>query len=99
MEIKSVTKAVGTIYFLVGDNNRPIMPVYRFMLHMMSNGFSTNTTKTYAQHLKLYYEWLSLVGLDYHSAVGVGQNKKSVVLSNLSAFKFWLKYPDFNENL
>ena len=44
MEIKSVTKAVGTIYFLVGDNNRPIMPVYRFMLHMMSNGFSTNTT-------------------------------------------------------
>ena len=99
MEVKSVKKAVGTIYFLVDDNNRPIMPVYRFMLHMLSNGFSSNTSKTYAQHLKLYYEWLSLVGLDYHAAVGVGQNKKSVVLSNLSTFKFWLKYPDYDEKL
>ena len=99
MEVKSVKKAVGTIYFLVDDNNRPIMPVYRFMLHMLSNGFSSNTSKTYAQHLKLYYEWLSLVGLDYHTAVGVGQNKKSVVLSNLSTFKFWLKYPDYDEKL
>ena len=99
MEVKNVKKTVGTIYFLLDDDNKPIMPVYRFMLYMLSCGFSSNTSKTYAQHLKLYYEWLSLTGLDYHSAVGVGQNNKSVVLSNLSAFKFWLKYPDYSENL
>lgn len=95
MEVKSVKKLVGTIYFLIDDNYKPIMPVYRFMLDMISKGYSSNTSKVYAQHLKLYYEWLKLENLNYHSAVGVGTNKKSTVYTNLSKFKFWLKYPTY----
>lgn len=99
MEIRQIQKAVGTIYFLIDDEYKPIMPVYRFMLYLLSNHFSSNTSKTYCNHLKLYYEWLKIEGLDYHSAVGVGQEQNSVVLSNLSKFKFWLKYPDYNSRL
>lgn len=95
MEVKSVKKLVGTIYFLIDDNHKPIMPVYRFMLNMISNGYSSNTSKTYAQHLKLYYEWMKLENLDYHSAVGVGTDKKATVHTNLARFKFWLKYPTY----
>lgn len=53
MEVKNVKKTVGTIYFLLDDDNKPIMPVYRFMLYMLSCGFSSNTSKTYAQHTSL----------------------------------------------
>ena len=95
MEVKSVKKLVGTIYFLIDDNHRPIMPVYRFMLNMISNGYSSNTSKVYAQHLKLYYEWMKLENLDYHSAIGVGTDKKATVHTNLARFKFWLKYPTY----
>ena len=95
MEVKSVKKLVGTIYFLIDDNYKPIMPVYRFMLDMISKGYSSNTSKIYAQHLKLYYEWMKLENLDYHSAIGVGTNKKSTVYTNLAKFKFWLKYPTY----
>ena len=95
MEVKSVKKLVGTIYFLIDDNYKPIMPVYRFMLNMISNGYSSNTSKVYAQHLKLYYEWMKLENLDYHSAIGVGTTKKATVYTNLSRFKFWLKYPTY----
>lgn len=99
MEVKSVKKLVGTIYFLIDDDYKPIMPVYRFMLDMISKGYSSNTSKTYAQHLKLYYEWMKLENLDYHSAVGVGTDKKSTVYTNLSRFKFWLKYPNYNPKI
>lgn len=95
MEVKSVKKLVGTIYFLIDDNYKPIMPVYRFMLDMISKGYSSNTSKIYAQHLKLYYEWMKLENLDYHSAIGVGTNKKATVYTNLAKFKFWLKYPTY----
>lgn len=96
MEVKSVKKLVGTIYFLIDDNYKPIMPVYRFMLDLVSKGYSSNTSKVYAQHLKLYYKWMKLQNLDYHSAIGVGTTKKATVYTNLSRFKFWLKYPDYD---
>lgn len=95
MEVKSVKKLVGTIYFLIDDNYKPIMPVYRFMLDMVSKGYSSNSSKTYAHHLKLYYEWMQLENLDYHSAVGVGTDNNITVYTNLAKFKFWLKYPTY----
>lgn len=99
MEVKSIEKDIGTIHFLVDDKYMPIKPVYDFIYHLVLTGKSINTTKTYAHHLKLYYEWLKIAGLDYHSAVGVGQNKKAIILENFQKFIQWLQYPDYNEKL
>lgn len=100
MEVRRIQKQVGLIYFLVDDNFQPIMPVYRYMLYILENRGSSNTCKTYAQHLKLYYQWLQLNNLDYHTAIGIGCEKgKQVLLSNLSNFRFWLEYPDYTDKI
>ena len=92
---KAKISTVGDIYFLVEDSGKLIIPVYRYMLFLRLNNKSINTNKVYCCHLKLYFEWLELKKLDYHSAIATNNR----VLTNLSNFKFWLKYPDYNESV
>ena len=92
---KANISTVGEIYFLVDEKGKLIMPAYRYMLFLRMNGKSINTNLIYAKHLKLYFDWLTLTGLDYHTAV----NDETKVLTNLGNFKFWIKYPDYNEYL
>lgn len=98
MQIKKAKIAtVGEIYFLVEDSGKPIMEVYRYMLFLRLNGKSINTNKVYCNHLKLFYEWLQLNHLTYHTAIW--SDGKDMTLTSLSNFKFWIKYPDYNEKL
>lgn len=98
MQIKKAKIAtVGEIYFLVEDSGKPIMEVYRYMLFLRLNGKSINTNKVYCTHLKLFYEWLQQNHLTYHTAIW--SDGKDMTLNSLSNFKFWIKYPDYNEKL
>lgn len=98
MQIKKAKIAtVGEIYFLVEDYGKPIMEAYRYMLFLRLNGKSINTNKVYCNHLKLFYEWLQLNHLTYHTAIW--SDGKDMTLTSLSNFKFWIKYPDYNEKL
>lgn len=98
MQIKKAKIAtVGEIYFLVEDSGKPIMEVYRYMLFLRLNGKSINTNKVYCNHLKLFYEWLQQNHLTYHTAIW--SDGKDMTLTSLSNFKFWIKYPDYNEKL
>lgn len=92
---KATISTVGDIYFLVDGKGKLIMPAYRYMLFLRLNGKSINTNLIYCKHLKLFFDWLTLVGLNYLEAVK--DNDK--VLTNLGNFKFWIKYPNYNEHL
>ena len=92
---KANISTVGEIYFLVDGKGKLIMPVYRYMLFLRLNGKSINTNLIYCKHLKLFFDWLSLMGLSYIEVV----KENNLVLTNLANFKFWIKYPDYNERL
>lgn len=92
---KATISTVGEIYFLVDEKGKLIMPAYRYMLFLRLNGKSINTNLIYCKHLKLFFDWLSLMGLTYIEVV----KENNLVLMNLANFKFWIKYPDFNERL
>ena len=56
MQVKNARiSTVGEIYFLVDDNGKLVMPVYRYMLFLRLNGKSINTNELYCKNLKLYY--------------------------------------------
>lgn len=98
MKVKNATlDNVGEIYFLIQDNGKLIMPAYRYMLFLRLNGKSINTNKVYCLHLKLYFEWLEMNDLTYHSAIY--KDGKNMTITSLSNFKFWIKYPDANDKL
>ena len=96
MQVKKAKIAtVGEIYFLVENSGKLVMEVYRYMLFLRLNGKSINTNKVYCSHLKLYYTWLNTTKNTYKSVV----ESNNKVLTNLANFKFWLKYPEYNEKL
>lgn len=100
MEVKSLTnERKRTIYFLVDDDGKVINSVYDYMLFLLRNGKKKNTVKTNCYNLKLYFEWLSISGLTYKSAVDKKSPTNKGILMNLTAFKLWLKYPAMRDNV
>lgn len=100
MEVKTFTnKRNHTIYFLVDDDGKVIKPVYDYMLYVVRNDKKLNTVKNICYNLKLYFDWLSLKGLDYKSAVAKKSKDNEGIMANLSAFKMWLKYPAYDEKI
>ena len=96
MRIKRAKIAtVDEIYFLVDKCGKVVMPVYRYMLFLRLNGRSINTNLVYCKHLKLFYEWLDLKEFDCYTVI----KNRSSIISNLANFKFWIKYPTYNEKL
>lgn len=69
------------------------------MKHLVVTGCSINTVDTICYHLKAYYEWLALVGMTYIDVVGNKSLNNKGAYENLSDFKFWLKYPDYNKKI
>ncbi|MGL5084162.1 MAG: tyrosine-type recombinase/integrase, partial [Clostridium sp.] len=52
-------------YLLVGDDGLPIMPVARYLKYIDNSEKSFNTQKTYCYSLKLYFEYLKEISVDY----------------------------------
>lgn len=100
MEVKSFTnKNNHTIYFVVEDDGTVIKPIYDYMLFLVRNNYSINSVRTICFHLKLYFEWLTLTGLTYKTAVNKKSDTNKGILINLSDFKTWLKYPSYNDGI
>ncbi|GAA0774369.1 tyrosine-type recombinase/integrase [Clostridium subterminale] len=70
-------------YLLVGDNGLPIIPVAKYLKYIDISGKSFNTQKTYCYSLKLYFEYLREIDVDY----------KNVNINILSDFVGWLRNP------
>ncbi|NFS22101.1 transposase [Clostridium botulinum] len=70
-------------YLLVDDKRLPIIPVARYLKYIDNSEKSFNTQKTYCYSLKLYFEFLQEIDVDY----------RNVNINILSDFVGWLRNP------
>lgn len=70
-------------YLLVDDKGLPLLPVAKYLKYIDNSEKSFNTQKTYCYSLKLYFEYLQEVGIDY----------RKVNINILSDFVGWLRNP------
>lgn len=76
-------------YLLVDDNGLPIIPVAKYLKYIDNSEKSFNTQKTYAYSLKLYFEYLQEIDVDY----------RNVNINILSDFVGWLRNPYENNKV
>lgn len=76
-------------YLLINDNGLPIIPVARYLKYIDNSEKSFNTQKTYAYSLKLYFEYLKEINIDY----------RTVDINILSNFVGWLRDPYENNKV
>ena len=70
-------------YLLVDDKGIPILPVAKYLKYIDNSEKSFNTQKTYCYSLKLYFEYLKEIDIDY----------RNVNINILSDFVGWLRNP------
>lgn len=70
-------------WIVLGDDFLPIQPVNEFLKYLENIERSPNTIRSYAYHLRLYWEFLQSRGLDW-TAIG---------LVELADFMAWLRSP------
>ncbi|APQ78739.1 MULTISPECIES: tyrosine-type recombinase/integrase [Clostridium] len=76
-------------YLLVDDIGLPVIPVAKYLKYIDNSGKSFNTQKTYCYSLKLYFEYLQEIAVDY----------RSVNINILSDFVGWLRNPYANNKV
>lgn len=76
-------------YMLLDEQGIPIIPVVRYLKYLDNTEKSYNTQKTYCYALKLYFEYLEEIGVDY----------RKVTLDILSNFVGWLRNPYQNNKV
>lgn len=76
-------------YILVDDNGLPIIPVAKYLKYIDNSEKSFNTQKTYCYSLKLYFEYLEHINIDY----------RNVNINILSDFVGWLRNPYENNKV
>ncbi|HCQ6371262.1 TPA: tyrosine-type recombinase/integrase [Clostridioides difficile] len=76
-------------YLLLDNNGLPIIPVARYLKYIDNSEKSFNTQKTYAYSLKLYFEYLEEINVDY----------RTVNINILSNFVGWLRNPYENNKV
>ncbi|MDU5107142.1 tyrosine-type recombinase/integrase [Clostridium sp.] len=70
-------------YLLVDDTGIPIIPVAKYLKYIDNSQKSFNTQKTYCYALKLYFEYLEEIEVDY----------RNININILSDFVAWLRNP------
>ncbi|MBQ9013431.1 MAG: tyrosine-type recombinase/integrase [Bacilli bacterium] len=76
-------------YLLVYDDGLPVIPVGKYLKHLDNVERSSNTLKTYVYSLKLYFEYLQEINVDY----------RKVNINILSDFVSWLRNPYQNHKV
>lgn len=70
-------------YFVADDDGLPIDPILKFIRFKDNTNFARNTLRMYCQHLKLYFEYLQQMELDF----------QKVTIDDLALFVNWLQNP------
>lgn len=71
-------------WVVLGDDYLPIAPIREYLRYLENIERSPNTVHSYANHLKLYWEFLQDYRLDW----------RGVTLESLANFIHWLRSPD-----
>jgi integrase/recombinase XerD len=72
------------VWLVVGDDHLPVEPIHRFLAYLDNIERSPNTIRSYAHHLKLFWEYLAWAKLAW----------TEVGLTELARFMGWLRRPD-----
>ena len=69
-------------WLVLGENYLPIAPIVEFLTFLDMTGSSPNTVRAYAHHLKLYWQYLAEVDLDWRAAT----------TQDIAKFVGWLRW-------
>lgn len=82
---RGCTPDTGQVIWLVLDENYlPVLPIQRYLTHLLHKEKSSNTIEVYARYLRLYWEWLHKQYLDW----------RNVSLEDLAEYMHWLRVGD-----
>ena len=70
-------------YLLIDGNNKPVVPVLKYLKYLDNIGKAENTLKSYCHHLKFYFQFLNEKEKEY----------RDVDLDLLGEFISWLRSP------
>ena len=71
-------------WMVIDDNHLPLEPIQKYLYYLESTGKSPNTIRSYAYHLKLYWEYLKDRSLQWDK----------INIENLAFFLGWLQRND-----
>lgn len=83
MKVIEIGSDEGKRYMLLNREGEPVIPAMKYLKYLFNIGRAENTIKSYAYHLKLYFEFLEVEKIDYQ------QNN----LHTFSSFIGWLRSP------
>jgi len=87
MQIQRIVLPNNRESWLVIDNHfEPIEPITEFIRYLVNTEKSPNTIRSYANHLRLYWDFLDTQQLDW----------LTVTITHFGAFVHWLRNPDLN---
>lgn len=66
-------------YLLLDDEFNVVDPVKRYLKFLDNTNRAENTLKSYAYHLKIYFEYLHAVGLSYDEISSEGNNPVEIL--------------------
>lgn len=92
MKVQDINTYRGIRYILLDNEYKPIDTVRRYLKFLDNTGKSPNTLKNYAYHLKIYFEYLSIIGVSYDE---LNTKDGSNAIELFSDFIAWLQYPDY----
>jgi integrase len=85
MKVETVIKADGKERYIVVDSKGEIvLPVAKFIKYRDNVGAARNTLRTYAYHLKLFFQYLDQCNMDY----------MDIDIDKMANFVGWLQKPD-----
>lgn len=76
-------------YLLLDDEFNVVEPVKRYLKFLDNINRAENTLKSYAYHLKIYFEYLNAIGLSFDEISSEGNNPIEI----LGNFASWLENP------
>lgn len=83
MKVIEIRQTEGNKYMLLNNDGDPVIPVVKYLKYLSNLGRAENTVKSYAYHLKLYFEFLSVEEIDY----------RQINIQTLATFISWLRTP------
>ncbi|MEC4818229.1 MAG: tyrosine-type recombinase/integrase [Scytonema sp. PMC 1069.18] len=78
---KGITPEGKEVWIVLSSDYSVIIPIHDYLRYLENKNYSPNTIKAYARNLKLYWEFLQEIGIDW----------TKITILNLSEFIHWLK--------
>ena len=96
MKIQEIQTNQGTRYLLLDNQFAIVDEVFRYLKYLDVSGKSPNTIRSYAYHLKVYYDYCMINGID---PLGVFKDSNRRPIDFFGKFILWLQYPDYSNGV